>query len=44
MKQRKKTDRPPVLAEKGKAEALLLDAAAYQEVASQLDAVGDLGG
>jgi prevent-host-death family protein len=39
MKQMKKTGRPLVLTVKGKAEAVLLDAAAYQEVASQLDAV-----
>jgi len=42
MKHRKKTDRPPVLAEKGKAKAVLLDAKAYQEVASQLDAVASI--
>jgi prevent-host-death family protein len=39
MKHMKKTGRPLVLTVKGKAEAVLLDAAAYQEVASQLDAV-----
>src|SRR5439155_12058301 len=39
MKQMKKTGRPLVLTVKGKVEAVLLDAAAYQEVASQLDAV-----
>jgi hypothetical protein len=35
MKQMKKTEPPLVLTVKGKAEAVLLDAAAYQEVASQ---------
>ena len=39
MKRMKKTGRPLVLTVKGKAEAVLLDAATYQEVASQLDAV-----
>jgi prevent-host-death family protein len=42
MKQMKKTGRPLVLTVKGKAEAVLLDAAAYQEVASQLDAVAGI--
>lgn len=42
MKQMKKTGRPLVLTVKGKAEAVLLDAAAYQEVASQLDAVASI--
>ena len=37
MKHRKKTDRPPLLVEKGKAEAMLPDAVSGQ--ASQLDAV-----
>jgi prevent-host-death family protein len=39
MKRMKKTGRPLVLTVNGKAEAVLLDAAAYQEVASHLDAV-----
>jgi len=39
MKQMKKTGRPLVLTIKGKAEAVLLDAASYQEVASHLDAI-----
>jgi prevent-host-death family protein len=39
MKQMKKTGRPLVLTVKGKAEAVLLDAAAYQEVASRLDSM-----
>ena len=39
MKQMKKTGRPLVLTIKGKAEALLLDAAAYQQIADYLDAV-----
>jgi prevent-host-death family protein len=42
MKQMKKTGRPLVLTVKGKAEAVLVDAAAYQEVASQLDAVAGI--
>ncbi len=40
MKHMKKTGRPLVLTVKGKAEAVVLDAKAYQEVASQLDARG----
>jgi len=36
MKHMKKTGRPLVLTVKGKAEAVVLDAKAYQEVASQL--------
>jgi prevent-host-death family protein len=42
MKHMKKTGRPLVLTVKGKAEAVLLDAAAYQEVATQLDAVASI--
>jgi prevent-host-death family protein len=42
MKHMKKTGRPLVLTVKGKAEAVLLDAAAYQQVASQLDAVASI--
>jgi prevent-host-death family protein len=42
MKQMKKTGRPLVLTVKGKAEAVLLDAAAYQELATQLDAVASI--
>lgn len=39
MKQMKKTGRPLVLTIKGKAEVVLLDAAAYQDIADYLDAV-----
>ena len=39
MRHMKKTGRPLVLTIKGKAEAVLLDAASYQEVASHLDAI-----
>lgn len=39
MKQMKKTGRPPVHTAEGTAEAVLLDAATYQEVAGHLDAV-----
>ena len=39
MKRIKRTGKPLVLAVKGKAEAVLLDAAAYQHVAVHLDAV-----
>ena len=39
MKRIKKTGRPLVLTVKGKAEAVLLDAAAYQDVADHLDAI-----
>jgi len=39
MKHMKKTGRPLVLTINGKPEAVLLDPAAYQEVADQLDAV-----
>ncbi len=39
MKRMKKTGRPLVLTIKGKAEAVLLDAATYQQVADYLDAV-----
>src|SRR5208337_2425578 len=42
MKQMKKTGRPLVLTIKGKAEAVLLDASAYQAVADQLDAVASI--
>jgi hypothetical protein len=42
MKHRKKTDRPPLLAEKGKAEVLVRGAKASQEAASQLDAVASI--
>ena len=38
----KKTGRPLMLTVNGKAEAVLLDAAAYQEVASQPDAVASI--
>jgi prevent-host-death family protein len=39
MKRIKKTGRPLVLTVNGKAEAVLLDAAAYRDVADHLDAV-----
>src|SRR5712692_227891 len=42
MKHMKKTGRPLVLTVKGKAEAVVLDAAAYQGIASQLDAVASI--
>ena len=42
MKRMKKTGRPIVLTVNGKAEAVLLDAAAYQEVASQLEEVASI--
>ena len=42
MKRMKKTGRPLVLTVNGKAEAVLLDAAAYQEVASHLDTVASI--
>ena len=42
MKRIKKTGRPLVLTVKGKAEAVLLDAAAYQDVADHLDAVAGI--
>jgi prevent-host-death family protein len=38
MKRMKKTGRPLVLTVNGKAEAVVMDASAYQEVAEQLDA------
>jgi prevent-host-death family protein len=42
MKRMRKTGRPLVLTVKGKAEAVVLDAAAYQEVAGHLDAVASI--
>jgi len=42
MKRMKKSGRPLVLTINGKAEAVLLDAAAYQEVADHLDAVASI--
>jgi prevent-host-death family protein len=42
MKHMKKTGRPLVLTVNGKAEAVVLDAKAYQEVASQLDAMASI--
>ena len=42
MKRMKKTGRPLVLTVNGKAEAVLLDASAYQEVAHHLDAVASV--
>src|SRR6266481_10146210 len=42
MKRIKKTGRPLVLTVKGRAEAVLLDAAAYRDVADHLDAVASI--
>jgi prevent-host-death family protein len=42
MKRMKRTGRPLVLTVNGKAEAVLLDANAYQEVANHLDAVASV--
>ncbi len=42
MKRTKKTGRPLVLTVNGKAEAIVMDASAYQEVASYLDAVAGI--
>jgi prevent-host-death family protein len=42
MRRMKKTGRPLVLTINGKAEAVLLDTAAYQEVADHLDAVAGI--
>jgi prevent-host-death family protein len=42
MRRMKKTGRPLVLTINGKAEAVLLDTAAYQEVADHLDAVASI--
>lgn len=42
MKRMKKTGRPLVLTINGKAEAVLLDAATYQQVADYLDAVAGI--
>lgn len=42
MKHMKKTGRPLVLTINGKAEAVLLDASAYQEVADHLDALASI--
>jgi prevent-host-death family protein len=42
MKRLKKTGRPLVLTVNGKAEAVVLDARAFQQVASQLDAVAGI--
>ena len=42
MKRIKKTGRPLVLTVKGKAEAVVLDAAAYREVADRLDAIASI--
>jgi prevent-host-death family protein len=42
MKQMRKTGRPLVLTIKGKAEVVLLDAAAYQQIADHLDAVAGI--
>jgi prevent-host-death family protein len=42
MKHMKKTGRPLVLTINGKAEAVLLDAASYQQVADYLDAVAGI--
>jgi prevent-host-death family protein len=42
MKRIKRTGRPLILTVKGKAEAVLLDAAAYQDVAHHLDAIAGI--
>jgi prevent-host-death family protein len=42
MKKMKKTGRPLVLTINGKAEAIVLDPAAYQDVAYQLDAIASI--
>ncbi|MFZ3342839.1 MAG: type II toxin-antitoxin system Phd/YefM family antitoxin [Terriglobales bacterium] len=42
MKQMKKTGRPLVLTVNGKAEAVVLDAAAYRDVAEHLDTVASI--
>ena len=42
MKRMKKTGRPLVLTVNGRAEAVVLDAAAYQEVAGHLDVVASI--
>ena len=42
MKQMKKTGRPLVLTVNGKAEAVLLDAEAYRDVAEHLDAIANI--
>ena len=42
MKRMKKTGRPLVLTVNGKAEAVVLDAAAYRDVAEHLDAVASI--
>jgi prevent-host-death family protein len=42
MKRIKRTGRPLVLTVKGKAEAVVLDAAAYQEVAAHLDTAASI--
>jgi prevent-host-death family protein len=42
MKQIRKTGRPLVLTVKGRAEAVLLDAAAYRDIADHLDSVASI--
>jgi PHD/YefM family antitoxin component YafN of YafNO toxin-antitoxin module len=42
MKKMKKTGRPLVLTINGKAEAIVLDPAAYQQVADHLDAIASI--
>ncbi len=42
MKRIKKTGRPLVLTVKGKAEAVVLDAAAYRDIADHLDAIASI--
>ena len=42
MKRMKKSGRPLILTVKGKAEAVLLDAAAYQDVADHLDSIASI--
>ena len=42
LKRMRKTGRPLVLTINGKAEAVVMDAAAYQEVAEQLDTIASI--
>ena len=42
MKRMKKTGRPLASTVKGKAEAVVMDAAAYQELADQVDAIAGI--
>ena len=42
MKRMKKTGRPLVLTVKGKAEAVIMDAASYQELSDRVDAIAGI--